>query len=77
MRWRQTDYPVSTYIFDKLPNRRLEKFCELVFKAEKVVLVVPKPYISSYPRDRQHRIWTLSKFIEYVQEVESVEWLTL
>jgi len=32
MRWRQTDYPVSTYIFDKLPNRRLEKFCERVFK---------------------------------------------
>lgn len=46
-------------------------------EAEKVVLVVPKPYISSYPRDRQHRIWTLSKFIKYVQEVERVEWLTL
>lgn len=44
---------------------------------EKVVLVVPKPYISSYPKDRQHRIWTLDKFIEYVQEVEGIQWQTL
>lgn len=39
---------------------------------EKVVLVVPKPYISAYPKDRQHRIWTLSKFIDYVREVEGI-----
>ena len=39
-------------------------------EAEKVILVVPKPYIASYPRDRQHRIWTIGKFISYVQEVE-------
>lgn len=38
--------------------------------SEGVVLVVPKPYISSYPRERQDRIWTLSKFIAFVKETE-------
>ena len=37
---------------------------------ENVVLVVPRNYIKSYPEDRQERIWTISKFIAYVQEVE-------
>lgn len=35
-----------------------------------VILVVPKPYISSYPRDRQDRIWTLARFVKYIQEIE-------
>lgn len=39
---------------------------------EKVVLVVPKPYISSYPRDRQDRIWTLGKFVNHVREMEDL-----
>lgn len=38
---------------------------------EKVILVVPKPYIKSYPKDRQNRIWTLEKFIDFVQSIES------
>lgn len=38
---------------------------------EKVILVVPKPYISSYPKDKQDRIWTISKFVEYVKELQS------
>ncbi len=37
-------------------------------QAENVVLVVPKPYIAAYPKDRQNRIWTLSRFVEYVRE---------
>lgn len=41
-------------------------------QAENVILVVPKPYITTYPRDRQDRIWTLSKFVGYVREVEGV-----
>lgn len=41
-------------------------------QSENVVLVVPKPYISSYPADRQDRIWTLSKFVNFVREVESL-----
>ncbi len=37
---------------------------------EQVVLVVPKPYIATYPKEKQHRIWTISKFIDYVKELE-------
>ncbi len=39
-------------------------------QAENVILVVPQPYIAAFPRDRQDRIWTLLKFINYVQENE-------
>ncbi len=39
-------------------------------QAANVVLVVPKPYIATYPKDRQDRIWTLSKFVDYVREIE-------
>lgn len=38
-------------------------------KAEKVRLIVPKPYIKTYPKERQQDIWSLGKFIAYVQEV--------
>ena len=37
---------------------------------EQVVLVVPKPYIATYPKDKQDRIWTIGKFISYVKELE-------
>ena len=39
---------------------------------EKVVLVVPKPYILTYPKEQRHKIWTVKKFIEYVKEVEAI-----
>ena len=39
---------------------------------EKVILVVPRPYISAYPHDKQNRIWTISKFIKYVQGIEGI-----
>lgn len=38
--------------------------------AEQVILVVPKPYIALYPRDRQDRIWTLGRFVAFVREIE-------
>lgn len=41
-------------------------------QSENVILVVPKQYISSYPADRQDRIWTISRFIGYVREVETL-----
>ena len=41
-------------------------------QAENVILVVPQPYIATFPRDRRDRIWTLSRFIDYVREVEDV-----
>lgn len=39
---------------------------------EKVILVVPKPYIAAYPRDKQDRIWTLGRFVRYIKDIESV-----
>ena len=41
-------------------------------QAENVILVVPKLYITSYPKDRQDRIWTVKKFVSYVKEIENV-----
>lgn len=41
-------------------------------QAEDVILVVPRPYIASYPADRRDRIWTVTKFVDYVREVESL-----
>ena len=41
-------------------------------EAEKVVLVVPKEYIKTYPRERQDRIWTLGRFIDYVKKTEGM-----
>ncbi len=41
-------------------------------QSENITLVVPKPYISAYPADRQDRIWTLAKFIAYVREIEGL-----
>lgn len=39
---------------------------------ENVILVVPKPYISTYPADRRDRIWTLSRFVQYVKEIGEI-----
>lgn len=41
-------------------------------QSEKVVLVVPKPYISTYPQDKRERIWTVSKFVSYVKDIEGL-----
>ena len=37
-------------------------------QAEKVRLIVPKPYIKTYPEERRDDIWSLDKFIAYVRE---------
>ncbi len=42
-------------------------------QAEQVILVVPKPYIITYPKERRDRIWTLNRFIKYVKEVENLQ----
>ena len=39
-------------------------------QTENVILVVPKPYIATYPKDRRDRIWTLSRFVQYVKMLE-------
>ena len=39
-------------------------------QAENVILVVPRPYINTYPKDRRDRIWTIFRFVEYVKTIE-------
>ena len=41
-------------------------------QAEKVILVVPKPYITAYPKDKRERIWTVGRFVGYVKEMEGL-----
>lgn len=40
--------------------------------AEKVVLVVPKDYQSSYPAEYKDEIWTLGRFVDHVRELEGL-----
>ncbi len=40
--------------------------------AERVILVVPKRYIFTYPKDKQDRIWTIEKFVQYIREMEDL-----
>lgn len=39
-------------------------------QAENVILVVPKSYIVTYPKDRRDRIWTLARFVQHVKTIE-------
>ena len=39
--------------------------------AEKVVLVVPKPYVKSYPKNTAMQIITLSRFIDFVKGIQA------
>ena len=39
-------------------------------EAEKVVLVVPKPYIGTYPKEKRDKIWTIARFVEHVKRIE-------
>lgn len=36
--------------------------------SERITLVVPEPYINTYPMEKRGQIWTLNKFISYVKE---------
>lgn len=40
-------------------------------EAAQVILVVPEPYIGTYPKEKRDSIWTLRKFIEYAKEKTS------
>lgn len=39
---------------------------------EQVILVVPRPFIAKYPKERQDRIWTLEQFVRFAREVEGL-----
>jgi len=40
-------------------------------KLSGVTLVVPKPYLSSFPREHREDIWVLDKFVKYVSNKQS------
>ena len=40
--------------------------------AEHVILIVPQPYISTFPREKQNEIWSIRRFIEFVRETEGI-----
>lgn len=40
-------------------------------ESEKVTLVVPKAYISTYPRDKQDKIRTLQRFVDYIKDLQN------
>lgn len=42
-------------------------------QAEKIILVVPSLYIKTYPKEKQSRIWSVKKFIDFVKEVENIK----
>ena len=75
-RWRQIlneanrlkdDYKYLCTLQPGITSRQMDEM-----KEEKVILVVPKAYIEKYPIDRQERIWTIKKFIDYVKEIEEI-----
>lgn len=35
---------------------------------ERITLVVPQPYIDTYPKEKRDEIWSLKKFIAYAKE---------
>lgn len=39
-------------------------------EAEGVILVVPKPYIHTYPKEYQKKIWTIKQFVSYVKHLQ-------
>jgi hypothetical protein len=40
-------------------------------KSSRVSLVVPKPYLTFFPREYQKEIWTLDNFLKYVKTTQS------
>lgn len=71
-RWRQVlteaDRVAVKHIFTLQQGISAAQLDEM--KAERVVLVVPKQYISTYPANRRQEIMDLQTFISYVKEKE-------
>jgi len=69
-RWRQilneADRIRVKYLFTLQQGISAQQLDEMA--TENVVLVVPKVYLDSYPKEKQNSIWTLRKFIGYVKE---------
>lgn len=67
-RWRQIVGEA-----DRIPHKHLFTLQQGIsgnqlneMKSAGVTLVVPKPYLTSFPKDHREDIWTLDKFVRYV-----------
>jgi len=72
-RWRQIVGEA-----DKIPHKHLFTLQQGIssnqlkeMKLSGVTLVVPKPYLTSFPIEHRINIWTLDKFVKYVQGTQS------
>ena len=71
-RWRQIVNEA-----DKIPNKHLFTLQQGIsgnqlkeMKTEGVTLVVPRPYLKSFPEQFQDDIWTLNKFLSYAESIQ-------
>lgn len=71
-RWRQilneADRVSTKHLFTLQQGISPQQLDEM--KSENVILVVPRPYLSTYPPDKRDDIWTLKKFIAYIRELQ-------
>jgi len=68
-RWRQIVGEA-----DKIPNKHLFTLQQGIsanqlkeMQLANVTLVVPRPYLSSFPKEHRDNIWTLDKFLKFVE----------
>ncbi len=71
-RWRQVVGEA-----DRIPQKHLFTLQQGIsanqlkeMKSAGVTLVVPKPYLTSFPKDYREDIWTLDKFVRYVESTQ-------
>ena len=71
-RWRQIIGEA-----DKIPQKHLFTLQQGIsgnqlreMKSSGVILVVPKPYLTSFPKEHREDIWTLDKFVRYVRNTQ-------
>lgn len=69
-RWRQVineaDRIAEKHLFTLQQGISVQQLKEM--ETEKVILVVPRPYIYTFPKEKHDSIWTLKKFIEFAKE---------
>jgi type II restriction enzyme len=71
-RWRQIVGEA-----DRIPNKHLFTLQQGIssnqlteMKSVGVTLVVPKPYLKSFPKEHREDIWTLEKFVRHVERMQ-------
>jgi len=71
-RWRQIVGEA-----DRIPNKHLFTLQQGIssnqlkeMKLADVTLVIPKPYLTSFPKEHREDIWTLDKFIRHVESTQ-------